>query len=296
MSRLAAHTNVMGIYGWGWSAQRGCSIPFLVTEYAEYGTLRQFLSKRESSVYDKLVLCRDVAQALQSLHEAGIAHGDLKLDNVLVTPVEPIPERSCKVSARVSDFGHALSIPLPGEGTTSNRSYGGTMAYNPPEALHPKTTDDEYVDFKKCDLWSFGLLFWEALDDGRYYHKNPKVHTASVGYKRTNFGYSESGKSSMTIANGREQPDSSLSATLVTSQSTKPIIKQSILLAAPYLASIAREELMKAFGKSLTQKELYKLCSILHSCLQVDVKLRVGEVTDLPLLPKHHRCVSVICS
>ncbi|KAF2202011.1 kinase-like protein [Delitschia confertaspora ATCC 74209] len=86
MSCLARHKNILKIFGYGWNIERGGVIPFLVTEFAAEGTLRAFLKNNSVSVHEKLLFCRDVAQGLHFLHVAGIAHGDLKLDNVLVTP------------------------------------------------------------------------------------------------------------------------------------------------------------------------------------------------------------------
>ncbi|KAF1993520.1 kinase-like protein, partial [Amniculicola lignicola CBS 123094] len=83
---LANRSNILDIFGYGWDIDSGSVIPFLVTEFAAEGTLRQFLRSSQLSVHEKLLFCKDVAQGLHSLHVAGIAHGDLKLDNVLVTP------------------------------------------------------------------------------------------------------------------------------------------------------------------------------------------------------------------
>lgn len=47
----------------------------------------------------------DIASAIQALHTTGIIHGDVKLENVLVSDFDD--RRRCPM-ARICDFGHSI--------------------------------------------------------------------------------------------------------------------------------------------------------------------------------------------
>ena len=81
---LASHPNIVGLLGYGWNLSGNSALPFLVTEYAEQGTLRDFLRKVPTSTISKLQLCGNIASGLHAMHMCGVSHGDLKLENVLV--------------------------------------------------------------------------------------------------------------------------------------------------------------------------------------------------------------------
>ena len=81
---LAQHPNILGLLGYGWNLAETSALPFLVTEYAERGTLRDFLRNVPTSILSKLTLCGNIASGLHAMHRCGVAHGDLKLENVLV--------------------------------------------------------------------------------------------------------------------------------------------------------------------------------------------------------------------
>ena len=131
---LAECKHILNLLGYGWRLHHE-SIPFLVTEYASYGTLRQFLRSRQSSLpgFQKLQLCRDVSAGLEELHLAGVVHGDLKLDNILVLPnVETTEEgdRSAEVTAlpvvvKLADFGYSLLLQHTDQHVDEQR-YNGT--------------------------------------------------------------------------------------------------------------------------------------------------------------------------
>jgi serine/threonine protein kinase len=83
---LAQHENILSLLGYGWTWSNKDIIPYIVTEYAGLGTLRQYLRDNHISIRARLALCSQVACGLQRLHWAGVAHGDIKMENVLVFP------------------------------------------------------------------------------------------------------------------------------------------------------------------------------------------------------------------
>jgi serine/threonine protein kinase len=124
---LAKCKHILHMLGYGWRLQHE-SVPFLVTEYAPYGTLRQYLLQNRSEFCGrhKLQLCRDVSAGLEELHLAGVAHGDLKLDNILVVPGEAdaidLPMVNPSIVVKLADFGSSLVL--------CSDQNGGEQIYN----------------------------------------------------------------------------------------------------------------------------------------------------------------------
>jgi serine/threonine protein kinase len=89
---------------------------------------------------------------LQTLHECGITHGDLKLENVLI-----FERCDGSVVAKLADFGCA-SVEAE-EGT---QLQGGTPPWNAPEWRE----NIEPSLMHKTDIYSLGLLIWRLTING----------------------------------------------------------------------------------------------------------------------------------
>ena len=271
MHGLAHRQNILDLYGYGWDIQSGNIIPFLVTELAAEGTLRHFLKNNELPIHDKLLFCKDIAQGLYSLHVAGIAHGDLKLDNVLVTPyvgkeLSPLESglRTTGMEARISDFGHSLHIYDDEGDARVKQRYGGTLAYNAPEILDKQRMTGEHVNFRKCDIWSLGLTCWETLIDEKAYYHNSDVEDSIMSFQR------RTASSSVSTSNPPTQASSSSA------------MVEELASIAPQLEAIACKEIQEVASKKLTLREIDRLQILLKRCLESNPKYRVA---DIPLLP-----------
>jgi ankyrin repeat protein/serine/threonine protein kinase len=159
--------------------------------------MRQFLQGASSSPRQKLKLCRHVAAALLELHLCSISHGDVKLDNVLIVPASGNKPDHVTLSdgtfivAKLADFGHSVLLK-PGEVVNADPSqkYRGTLAYNAPE-LDVNQQSDFKIDFRKCDVWSFGLLCLETVRKGAYYGADEMI-MSMIGQGGTSSGSSSS--------------------------------------------------------------------------------------------------------
>ncbi len=94
-------------------------------------TLAEWIEGRENnSVSESIPLLMDLLAGLQAAHEAGIAHCDLKPNNVLLDRPE-----GQRTRAVITDFGlaRALRDDVGPEATRTNFVVGGAPAYMPPE-------------------------------------------------------------------------------------------------------------------------------------------------------------------
>ncbi|KAJ7266344.1 kinase-like domain-containing protein [Mycena rebaudengoi] len=150
-SRLK-HRNILSFIG---ICENLAPLPVLISPFYKFGHVGKYLTKHPGVNREKLVL--GVASGLQFLHENGVVHGDLKVQNVLVDK-HGIP---C-----ICDFGISKVVNCRGF-TTSNV---GTAPYMAPELFcvvdgpgmnsrvssTPGTTPCS-------DVYSFALLVLEIL-------------------------------------------------------------------------------------------------------------------------------------
>jgi serine/threonine protein kinase len=167
---IKEHPNIIDILDLGWETDpRHWKVkwPVLILEYADQGTLKAFLARSKFSLETRAKLCHDVARGLTVLHESGIIHGDLKMDNILIFTNPGVISGSInRYTAKLADFGASL-VELDGK-----RKPSFTKPWNAPECFEKL----EYTGLKKFDIYSFGLLCWAVMLGG----KNPFRFVESV--------------------------------------------------------------------------------------------------------------------
>ncbi len=144
----------------------GPSVQALVMELVEGEDLSEILARGPVSLADALPIARQIASALEAVHEQGIVHRDLKPANVKVRPDGTV---------KVLDFGLARSGgSIDGSGSIANSptmtspatAFGmiiGTAAYMSPEQARGKAVD------RRADVWAFGVVLYEMLSGRRAY-------------------------------------------------------------------------------------------------------------------------------
>lgn len=125
----------------------------LVMENIEGNTLRQRI-KEPLSLENFYSMALQCAEGLAAAHEKGIVHGDIKPENIMLTPEGRV---------KILDFGVARRMPVLQEsGATKGAlsitgEISGTPAYMAPEVLLAKDSDG------RADIFSLGVEFYETL-------------------------------------------------------------------------------------------------------------------------------------
>ncbi|KAK1765832.1 hypothetical protein QBC33DRAFT_542624 [Phialemonium atrogriseum] len=136
--------NIVKIQGLEWDGCETIPKPIIILEGASWN-LSEFLKEFQSlPSRTKWQLAQDIASGLDTLHNCGVIHGDVKPDNVLIFKMG----RNYK--AKLADFSHSL---------LDNKAFrsliGGTEAYAAPEWKEARMTDQ----LKLTDVYSYGLTF-----------------------------------------------------------------------------------------------------------------------------------------
>jgi serine/threonine protein kinase len=167
------HPNILKLLGSSWIPDvDGSPLPQCIVEYAPLGTLRDFLQSivEPASIQSRMDLCFDVAIGLEFLHSCGIAHGDMKLSNLMVFPGDS--EEGPLFRAKISDFGMSVARDDPDE----QRVYRGTPGYVPPDVSSGDQLSQD--DMYKCDIFAFGLCVWEVMNNGQPHRTMASLHAS----------------------------------------------------------------------------------------------------------------------
>ena len=136
------HPNVVRIFEFG----AGDDYAYIAMEYFPRGDLRTRI-KQGIEPRAAASLMRQMAEALQVLHAAGVQHRDLKPGNVMLRD---------NGSIVLIDFGMSKQVELKASITGSGAIFG-TPYYMSPEQGHGRETDE------RSDLYSLGIIFYEML-------------------------------------------------------------------------------------------------------------------------------------
>jgi len=130
---------------------------FLIMEYVEGTPLRSELQVHKDRSMDEFF--KVAAQGLEGLnaaHEKGILHGDIKPENIMLTPEGRVKVLDFGVARRFS-LGDANSNDATLTAATLSPAMSGTPAYMAPEVLMQRPYDG------RADLFSMGLVCYEML-------------------------------------------------------------------------------------------------------------------------------------
>ena len=157
------HPNVAAIHG----LEETDGVRFLVMQLAEGETLAARIAAGPIAFDESLAIAEQIAAGLESAHEKGIVHRDLKAGNVMVAE-----DASGGLQVKILDFGLAKAHEADGSATEVSSDLSasptaaiatragiilGTAAYMSPEQARGRPAD------RRTDIWAFGCVLYEML-------------------------------------------------------------------------------------------------------------------------------------
>lgn len=108
------------------------------------------------------VFLRQFAEALAFMHKAGVVHGDLKPENLLLSSWDKE-----KAGLKVVDFGCSVILDKDDGGAAPAPEVHSTLAYDPPEKLLGNSLSPDY----KSDVWAAGCILYIILTGSHPFDK-----------------------------------------------------------------------------------------------------------------------------
>ncbi|MDQ6888490.1 MAG: serine/threonine protein kinase [Gemmatimonadota bacterium] len=145
-----SHPNIAATYD---SGETEDGLLYLALEYVEGQPLAEVV-KREGQLAPARAahIAREVAQALDAVHRAGVVHRDLKPGNIILAAGGNGADWP-----KLVDFGIALALESPNGDQPPSEQTLGTPDYMSPEQLEGKTVDG------RSDVYSLALVTYHML-------------------------------------------------------------------------------------------------------------------------------------
>ena len=133
-------------------------------------TLKQYMASRNVDTRVSILLLAQLLEAVAHMNANGVAHRDLKSDNILLDLSEE--SENCP-SLVVTDFGcclanknHGLYLPY----NTHDLDKGGNVALMAPEVLTAEPGPFTSINYTKADLWTAGTIAYEIFGIQNPFH------------------------------------------------------------------------------------------------------------------------------
>lgn len=170
---------------------RNMSLFLLMKRYSH--SLCEYLrriSATDSTMRTRLLLFVQLLEGVIHLHRHGVAHRDLKSDNILVD----MDEHDCFPKLVLSDFGcciadkyNGLRIPYP----SIDIDKGGNTALMAPEIITKSPGTFSILDYSKSDLWACGTIAYEIFGELNPFYMNQSSMQNNEARTLRSFSYED---------------------------------------------------------------------------------------------------------
>jgi eukaryotic-like serine/threonine-protein kinase len=143
-----SNTHLMPVYDTGTSILDGVPTYYIVMPFMRGGTLRDRIRNSPLPLNESCQYLRNIADALDYMHQHGIIHRDIKASNILLDDAG---------NCYLADFGIARASNESTQMTTTG-SVLGTVDYIAPELFETNIKANERSDF-----YSLGVLLYEMV-------------------------------------------------------------------------------------------------------------------------------------
>lgn len=143
-----------------------CSFYIVTEEFEDSMELFEFSEtlNMDTSIIEIVKIMSNISDSIKYLHDNGVGHNDIKLENLLINPVT--------LDTMIIDFGLSCMKESEQEQEQSEQEnsckWGGTYEYMAPEMLKYKLTgiktDIDLEMIKRADIFSLGVVFWVLIN------------------------------------------------------------------------------------------------------------------------------------
>jgi eukaryotic-like serine/threonine-protein kinase len=163
---LFGHPNVIAVYDFGWYEGR----PFVVSEPLQGDTLRARMPMEGPlTPAAGAAFAIQIADGLAAAHRVGVVHGELKPENVLITPAGRV---------KILNFGRAKSLEETLELVQQDSPAPATramlvdmLAYMSPEQASASSIDH------RTDIFSLGVMLYEMVAGAGPFRRSSPIQT-----------------------------------------------------------------------------------------------------------------------
>jgi len=156
------HPHILPLFDSG----EACGYLYYVMPYIEGETLREKLDReKQFGVEESVRIARDVADALDYAHRAGVIHRDIKPGNILLHDGRPV----------VADFGIALAVSAAGGGRMTETG----LSLGTPHYMSPEQASADRDLSARSDVYSLGCVLYEMIA-GQPPHTGPSAQSILV--------------------------------------------------------------------------------------------------------------------
>ncbi len=172
LARRVAHRNVCRTFDLArHQRDSGDAITFLTMEFLQGETISHRIKNNGPfPIAEALPIIRQMAEALEAAHRAGVIHRDFKSGNVMLTPVND------GLRAVVTDFG--LARDMVPEDPEAHSNVGGTPGYMAPEVSAGGAAT------VASDIYALGVVMYEMLTGRRPVQTNTRPPEVEASLQR----------------------------------------------------------------------------------------------------------------